>query len=72
MTFEPETARLLARMSRIAYRDQTTAAQQLAQLGLEQSRFFDGPSTQAIVATDHANVYLAFRGTEKQPIDWDP
>jgi triacylglycerol lipase len=70
LPFEPDTARLLARLSRIAYRDQTTAARQVGDLGLTLTRFFDGASTQAIIATSASSLYLAFRGTEKDPIDW--
>jgi len=70
LSFEPDTARLLAQLSRIAYRDETTAARLVGNLGLALARFFDGPSTQAIIATSATSLHLAFRGTEQDPIDW--
>ncbi len=70
MGFDASLALTTVHLSRIAYRSHDQA-QQVADLGLTNYVTLSGTSTQAFVAQDGANLYLAFRGTEAtNPTDW--
>jgi triacylglycerol lipase len=62
--------KLFFQLSRIAYREPQQAEEATTSLGLRDFRFYDGASTQAFVCVDDARAMLAFRGSERDPIDW--
>jgi len=57
------TAHLCTRISELAYDDNPRPG--LLSLGFDLVRAYDRGGTQAILATDYADVVLAFRGTEE-------
>ncbi len=72
MPFSRDTAKLTVELSRLAYKDAATAAAGIANIGLDEFKFYDGGnSTQAFYAATANDRYLAFRGTEsRNPRDW--
>jgi hypothetical protein len=69
--FRPNVANLTVRLARFAYRARDAAADAVAGETLGSFRFFDGPSTQAFMATSDDYRFVAFRGTEtNRPADW--
>jgi triacylglycerol lipase len=58
------------RLSGIAYRAQAPALEAVAGLGLRDFQFYDGASTQAFLCGDDTRFALAFRGSERDPLDW--
>lgn len=70
MPLDTDVARLTVRLSRSAYRSRDRAQGDAATLGLGEFHWFSDESTQAFSATDATRLYLAFRGTEANPIDW--
>lgn len=71
MSFDPVLAELTVTLSRLAYKDATSAQAGAADRGLDEFRFFTASSTQAFMAADTTRRFLAFRGTEStNPVDW--
>jgi len=70
MRFDHNMARLTLELSAIAYRDEGPARGDVLGLGLTDFAFFDGTSTQAVYGRDQDHQFLAFRGTEANPLDW--
>jgi triacylglycerol lipase len=70
MPFAPDLAKLTVQLSRDTYRSRERARTDTAALGLADFHWFTGRSTQAFAAADAALLYVAFRGTEANPIDW--
>ena len=70
MPFDNDLARLAVELSAAAYRDRQGAQAAVGALGLGDFRWFSAQSTQALAATDSTHLYIAFRGTEANPIDW--
>ena len=58
-------AALCAELSRLSYcNDGNRRTRSLARVGLKEQEFLDVDGTQALVATDAARVFVAFRGTD--------
>jgi triacylglycerol lipase len=70
MPFDNDLARLTVELSAAAYRNQQGAQAAVGALGLGDFQWFSAQSTQALAATDANHLYIAFRGTEANPIDW--
>jgi triacylglycerol lipase len=71
MSFDPEMAKLLVRLSRLAYRPEADIRIGLGAEGLMDVRFYNAVSTQAAVGYRDQLLFLAFRGTESaNPRDW--
>ena len=70
MSFEVGIARLTVELARSAYRSAERAESDAAALGLTDFAWYTADSTQAFSASDADCGYLAFRGTEANPVDW--
>lgn len=72
MPFDRDVAKLTVELSRLAYKDESSAGSGAAARGLGEFEFYDaGASTQAFYAATATDRYLAFRGTEaNNPRDW--
>jgi triacylglycerol lipase len=70
MPFDRRLATLTVELSAAAYRDRLGAQAATEALGLTGFHWFSAQSTQAFTATDADHLYVAFRGTEANPIDW--
>jgi triacylglycerol lipase len=72
MAFDVPTAKLSWNLARIAYKEDHTAAErQVRDLGLDGYVPFDaGGSTQAFGCFDDGRRFVAFRGTQPDPVDW--
>lgn len=70
MPFDIALAKLTVKLSRDAYRSRERAQGDTAARGLADFEWFTGRSTQAFSVTDAEHLYVAFRGTEANPIDW--
>lgn len=70
MPFDHELARKTVGLSAAAYRSRDQARAFAEALGLGDFHWFSDQSTQAFTASDVDNLFVAFRGTEANPIDW--
>ncbi|MEX1208467.1 MAG: lipase family protein [Acidimicrobiia bacterium] len=70
MPFDRRLATLTVELSAAAYRDRLGAQAATEALGLTGFQWFSAQSTQAFTASDGDHLYVAFRGTEANPIDW--
>jgi hypothetical protein len=70
MPFDIGLARLTVELSATAYRSREQARSAAEALGLTDFRWFSAESTQAFTAAGDDHLFVAFRGTEANPIDW--
>lgn len=71
MTFDAVLSLKTVKLSRLAYHEKGSAETGVEQLGMSGFRWFDRGSTQALLATETDQAFLAFRGTEStNPRDW--
>jgi triacylglycerol lipase len=70
MTFDPDVAKNLLELSRIAYLAETLARDGITALALRDPLFFSSGGTQATSCGDDTRILVAFRGTEADPRDW--
>ena len=70
MPFDTTLAGLTVGLSAAAYHDRLRAQDAVAALGLTDFRWFSAASTQAFSAVGTNHLYVAFRGSEANPIDW--
>jgi hypothetical protein len=68
--FDRRLATLTVELSAAAYLDRLGAQAATEALGLTGFQWFSAQSTQAFTASDADHLYVAFRGTEANPIDW--
>ncbi|HSM02348.1 MAG TPA: lipase family protein [Acidimicrobiia bacterium] len=70
MPFDHDLARTTVGLSAAAYRARDQARAGAEALGLTDFRWLTAESTQAFTASDGDRLFVAFRGTEANPIDW--
>jgi triacylglycerol lipase len=70
MPFDAELARSTVALSRYVYRSEARAREGTEALGLTGFRFFAHAPNEALAANDDDHLYLAFRGTDSEVIDW--
>jgi len=70
MPFDNQLARISVGLSAAAYRSREQARIEAEALGLTEFRWFTAESTQAFSTAGDDSLFVAFRGTEANPIDW--
>lgn len=68
--YEPANALFLAKAAQLAYEDDPAKREEgRDELGLDEAKFMDGHSTQALIGTSPRMTLIAFRGTEPEKIE---
>lgn len=63
-------AGLTVELSRLAYRSESRARDEAASLDLTDFNFHSRPPNEVLSASDDDRLYVAFRGTDAEVIDW--